>query len=327
MFCSAVSLFVVAHAVAAGQQQAALQDPVWEKVKPVLARIDGIGQPAGLAVLIDARGFFLAHRSAVQLDAVVGTINGRLVPMTLTAVDEQTQLALLRAENWPITGPEPVKVTGKLALGSKVVAATPTGPLRGELVRDNRIGQIKPSLRYAPLSEIRLESNIAPIGGALVFDSSARLVGVLGATLVSPANVGQNTLTKTFDRDAKQSNYGPQGMTVAYALSPAVLERVVQGLLSPSHKVLHPSIGVFFRSGPEPGALLEEVVAGSSADKAGLKVGDLVVAVDGKPVQSHVDFAIAVFQSNVGDTMELKVRRAGVDLTVRVPVVSQQSLS
>ena len=84
--------------------------------------------------------------------------------------------------------------------------------------------------------------------------------------------------------------------------------------------------------GVESGVLLWDVQEGSQAAKAGLRgttldrlagiptLGDIIVAVDGKPVDSPVDLLRAFQQKQPGDTVELTVRRDERTLTVPVPL-------
>jgi serine protease Do len=53
-----------------------------------------------------------------------------------------------------------------------------------------------------------------------------------------------------------------------------------------------------------------EVVAGSTADQAGIRVGDELVRVDAKPVARDVDFYIAMLGRTVGDQVQMELRRA-----------------
>ncbi|MBS1721563.1 MAG: PDZ domain-containing protein [Armatimonadetes bacterium] len=321
--------------LAMGQQQAAVVDPAWVRVRSSVVRIDAVGQNPGLGVLIDSRGYFLTHKDSTNIRPLMGRYgDNQAVLLTVVAVDDQTQLALLRAENWVSTGQGGVQVAAKTAPGAPLLAVTAVGPVKGEFVSDEKVGQMRPSLRYAPLSEIRLESNVVPIGGALVFDAQGALVGVLGATLSSnnqtsspgKAVAAQKSTLASADSvelTGKRSQYGPQGMTVAYSLGPAVLDRVVKGFLSPEHKVKHPSVGLFFKASAEPGALIEEVLAGGAASLAGIQPGDIVKEADGQVIHNPVEFAIALFNHNVGDKIVLKIKRQGEESEVSVIVGTQ----
>jgi S1-C subfamily serine protease len=59
------------------------------------------------------------------------------------------------------------------------------------------------------------------------------------------------------------------------------------------------------------GASVVEVVAGSPADKAGLKAGDLIVAANDKPIERADDLVQVIQRSKPGDQLTLSVRRAG----------------
>src|SRR6185437_8817068 len=77
-------------------------------------------------------------------------------------------------------------------------------------------------------------------------------------------------------------------------------------------------------------------IQGSPADRAGLRAGDEIVAIDGKGVGSDVNGAIAHMRGVTGSTVSLTIRRAGVQrlmnfslrrATVEVRSVSYQSLA
>lgn len=326
------SLYAVLGPLA--QQQAGLEDPVWSKVKQNVLTIESSGQPFGLAVLLDNKGHFLAHKTAIAGSPVTGKLNGvETVILTLVTVDEQTQLALLQAENWIAGSHAGVRVATSTQSGSPLVAATLNGPVKGEFVRDSMVGQMRPSLRYTPLSEIRIESNMGKVGGALVFDQSGSLVGLLGATLVAEQKQKDSLGFKLESQSefapkvvSKQSQFGPQGMTVAYSLGSSVLRRVVDGFLSTGHKVEHPSVGLFFKDSKEPGVLVELVKEGSPAALAGIRAGDLVTEVNGSPVRSPVDLAVMLFERKIGEELTVTYRRDGESKTVKMKVTGQSSV-
>jgi S1-C subfamily serine protease len=68
------------------------------------------------------------------------------------------------------------------------------------------------------------------------------------------------------------------------------------------------------------GAVVTEIEPGTPAAQAGLEAGDLVISIDGEPVQSSLDLAAAVRSADPGDTVTLQVLRDGqtVDLTVEL---------
>ena len=66
------------------------------------------------------------------------------------------------------------------------------------------------------------------------------------------------------------------------------------------------------------GALVSEVVPGSAAAEAGIKVGDIVVAVDGDRISGQAGLIATIRDLEPGDTAEVSVVRDGdpVDVTV-----------
>ncbi len=61
------------------------------------------------------------------------------------------------------------------------------------------------------------------------------------------------------------------------------------------------------------GAIVTEVQSGSAAEKAGLKVGDRILAVDDQAIDLKHDLATLIAQHKPGDTITLKIARAGED--------------
>lgn len=59
------------------------------------------------------------------------------------------------------------------------------------------------------------------------------------------------------------------------------------------------------------GALVQEVVAGSPAEAAGMQVGDIITAVDGTPIDANHRLADVVSQYQPGERVKIKVWRAG----------------
>jgi hypothetical protein len=340
MWSSAVSLVFLA---AGFQQQAAQTESAWTRVNRSVVRLESAGQAVGVAVLIDSRGLFLAHRSSIPpQELVVGRSSaGQVTVLMAEAVDEVTGLVLLHAPAFVWPDPVPVRVGTPPANPTRIVAATSVGPVMGEFLPGDKVGQLRPSLRYVPLNEVRLETMVAPVGGAFLFDQRGTMIGVLGATLAGePVQPGGQALRSAKAESAgsggapgaadsalaTQGNYGPQGMTVAFTFSTSVIGRVVEGFRSPSRQVKHPSIGVFFKSTATGGAQLEAVLPGTPADKAGLRVGDVVIEADGRPIGSQIDFAVVLFGKNPGETVSLRYRRGNEERTATVTVGAQPSL-
>ena len=271
----------------------------WKKVQPSVVMILDGQMVSGTAALIDRKGLFLAHRTAVRNKSIEGRLSdGSIVKLDWIATDEPTQFVLLETKDWksdiaPLTAIDSDASKSLLAL-------TPTGPVRAERFGDT-YGLMNPSKRVMPLNEIRLENNLPSLGGALVIDLDGKLAGAINAALeLTPA---QNaTKSRGMDQqlqggpgsggfgggggaraDSKtvyqNSQFGPGVMTTAYTIGPKIIRRVVSGFLSEDHIVRHPAIGIFCKDGFPQGALIESVTKGSKADSAGLMKGDIITSI------------------------------------------------
>jgi uncharacterized iron-regulated protein len=80
-------------------------------------------------------------------------------------------------------------------------------------------------------------------------------------------------------------------------------------------------LGVAFEPlAPEKGKglLVTTVVAGSNAERAGVKVGDILVSMDGEPLTDSYDLIYAIKKKKVGDKSSLQVNRQGKQLKLDV---------
>jgi 2-alkenal reductase len=93
--------------------------------------------------------------------------------------------------------------------------------------------------------------------------------------------------------------------------------------------VQHPFIGITYRAidsqlqasqnlGVDHGALVSKVTAGSPADKAGIKQGDIVLALNGQDIDLDNTLFSLLRKHNPGDKVKLTVLRAGKTSTVEV---------
>ncbi|HSB82001.1 MAG TPA: PDZ domain-containing protein, partial [Candidatus Methylomirabilis sp.] len=67
---------------------------------------------------------------------------------------------------------------------------------------------------------------------------------------------------------------------------------------------------------PDDGVRLNGVLAGSPAEKAGLRTGDLIVRFDGRTVRNLEDFVFVLRSKRAGDHVEVVYRRGSEEHTV-----------
>ncbi|MBW8750674.1 MAG: trypsin-like peptidase domain-containing protein [Propionibacteriales bacterium] len=73
----------------------------------------------------------------------------------------------------------------------------------------------------------------------------------------------------------------------------------------------------------QDGARVESISGGSPASKSDLKVGDLIVKVDGKPVTGSIDVVVAVRAHQPGEKVTLTVRRDGKEREITVGLAAK----
>ncbi|HRJ26327.1 MAG TPA: PDZ domain-containing protein [Fimbriimonadaceae bacterium] len=311
------SLLAVSLVLLSGSAQAQLStDPLrnWSSIERSVVTIDSGARPVGLGALIDRSGLFLVHRNVLPSTQSVGRLsNGQVVMLSLKATDEISQMSVVQAEPWDRSiAPEVALAPVEMNAGQRLILGLPNAPLSGELVSGDRSGILRPSLRYAPLLELRSEAPTDRLGGALVFTPDGTLAGVIHATL-APAQ------PDLIPRSPASQPYGPRPMTTSYALGPEILQKVIEGFRSPSRRVVYPSIGAFF-SDASQGVLVQEVRAGSPADQAGIQSRDVVLLINQRPIKDSIDFAVQLFRQRVGSVITLRIRRDQQQLDVKVAV-------
>lgn len=151
--------------------------------------------------------------------------------------------------------------------------------------------------------------------------------GNSGGPLVSSdgAVIGINTLIFS------QSG-GSEGIGFA---APANIVRFVFDQIRTNQRVRRGEIGVFaqtitpalssgLRLSREWGVVLGDVYPDSPAARAGLRIGDIILSVDGKPMENGRQFDVTLYQRRLDRPVALEVGRGLQRMTIRVPLVERR---
>lgn len=151
--------------------------------------------------------------------------------------------------------------------------------------------------------------------------------GNSGGPLVNMAGevVGINTAILT-----ETSSYAGVG----FAMPSNTVAQVYNQLIGPEHRVARGSIGIEFSAQPNPaiariygsGVTVSNVVSGSPADQAGLKIGDTITAVDGKDVKSGDDLVADIASRKPGAKAKLAFVRNGKKQDATVTIADRSKL-
>jgi serine protease Do len=121
---------------------------------------------------------------------------------------------------------------------------------------------------------------------------------------------------------------GYQG--IGFAMPSNTVVSVYNDLISPSHKVVRGSIGIQFRPnlsgainriyGFKNGVLVQQVQPSGPADKAGLKPGDIITTLDGRPIKDGDDLVNEIAGRKPGSSIRLGFIRDGKENDATVTI-------
>jgi len=89
------------------------------------------------------------------------------------------------------------------------------------------------------------------------------------------------------------------------------LERVAARYARPSSEAAGPKLGLLVRDLPGGGVEIGGAKAGSPAERAGVRPGDILEAVNGQPIRSVADLTHLTSTLRTGATIDVSVRRQG----------------
>ncbi len=206
-----------------------------------------------------------------------------------------------------------------------------------------------PALKRGSTSNLRVGDWVIAIGNALgqgirategiVSRKGASLPVDQGQTLydlietsaaINPGNSGGPLVNLAGEvvgiTSAKIASVGVEGM--GYAISIDTATPIIQELVNKGY-VVHPWLGVSLYTvdqvairqlnlAVDKGVLLVQVVAGSPADKAGLKEGDVIVSIGGNDVTAVEELTHFLHLSKIGEPLEIKYWRGKNEYTTSV---------
>jgi serine protease Do len=292
----------------------------------------GSQRSTGSGVILSADGFILTNGHVVDggrrftvvlpRPAVAG-VPGRSalapvsqeVPATLVGIDRETDLAVLKvglrglpfAKLGNSDSLEPGQIV--LALGSPFGLASSV--TMGVISAVGRQLQDEDRMIY-----IQTDTPINP--------------GNSGGPLVTAEGVVVGINTMIFSQSG-----GSEGIGFA---APGNIARFVYEQIRANRRVRRGEIGVFaqtitpalasgLRLSREWGVVLGDVYPNSPAAKAGLRINDVILSVEGKPMENGRQFDVTVYQRPIGSPVNLEVGRGLQRLTLRVVVEERRDVA
>lgn len=288
--------------------RAAVQNPLFDD--PFFRRFFGVPeqprerqtQGLGSGVVVDAQnGYIITNHHVIDhADEIMVTLrDGREYPARLVGADADTDVAVLQIEAEGLTQVE-MADSDALQVGDFVVAiGNPFG--LSQTVTSGIVSALgRSGLGIESYEDfIQTDASINPgnSGGALV-NLRGELVGINTAILGASGNIGI-------------------GFAIPVNMARGIMEQLVEygevrrGRLGVSVQDLTPQLAQAFDIRRAQGAVIAQVVPESPAERAGLKPGDVVVAVNGRPIRRAADMRNAVGLLPIGSEVELTVIRNG----------------
>ncbi len=258
-------------------------------VSPTVVQLE-TGPGLGSGVIYTPAGHILtaAHVVGSSRSVDVRLADGRVVDGRVLGTHDASDIAVVKVDGISDLPVAELGVGVDVRVGQLAVAlGSPFG--LDQTVTAGIVSAVDRAIGAASMVQTDAAINPGNSGGPLV-DSQGRVIGIN-------------------DQIFSQGG-GNDGVGFAVSIDLAVLvaDQIVAG-----EQVQLAFLGVSTNEGPsaEPGALVQEVVAGSAAEAAGVVVGDLIVAVDGRPVQDIGDLRVRIINTRPGTTVTLDVIRGG----------------
>jgi Do/DeqQ family serine protease len=288
------------------QRNPLMEDPFFRRffnVPPGRQMPERRANSAGSGVIVDAKnGYVLTNAHVVDgADEVELTlVDGRSLKAEVIGVDREVDLAVVKVDAKGLTQITIADST-QLLVGDFVVAiGNPFG--LGQTVTSGIVSALgRTGLGIEGYEDfIQTDASINPgnSGGALV-NLRGELVGINTAIIApSGGNVGI-------------------GFAIPTEMAENVMRQLIdhgevrRGVLGVTIQDLSPELAEAFDVDQKEGVVITQVLEDSAAEDAGLTTGDVVIAVDGRPVKRASDLRNKVGLAPVGEKMQLLIVRDG----------------
>ena len=259
-------------------------------------------QGIGSGVVMDAQGHILTNAHTVDgaERILVGVGDGRVLGGAVLGADEETDIAVVGVEGDGLT-PAEFGDSDRLKVGQPVLAiGNPLGLPGGPTVTSGVVSALHRILALGggdgvPVLQTDAAVNPGNSGGPLV-DLAGRVVALNAATIPYAEGIGFAIPINTALGVARE------------LLEHGRAQRPWLGIVGydVDRRIAH-----YYGLPVSQGVFLVELPEGSPARAAGLRVGDVVTAVDGRSVSRVSDLAAALRGKRIGEAVEVEIERQG----------------
>lgn len=277
----------------------------------------GEAKAVGSGIVLDHDGHIVTNEHVIRDAADLRVIlpNGEEVIGTLVGLDRLTDLAVVKIDSNQLV-PAVFGDSSSLQPGQRVVAI---GSALGGFRNTVTVGVVSALGRQVvPRGEEYALENLIQTDVAINHgNSGGPLLDMQGEV------VGVNTILIRRERDSEEVVQG-----ISFAVPSNTVQQIVPQLVADG-QVARPYLGVetqmvtsevkaTYALTVDHGARVETVLAGSPAERAGLRHGDVILAIDGEAINEDKPFINVLMRYHIDDTVELLVDRVGEELTLIV---------
>ncbi|OZA07784.1 MAG: 2-alkenal reductase [Methylotenera sp. 17-45-7] len=276
--------------------------------------LDDPSQPEnslGSGVIVSTKGLILTNNHVIATaDSIeVALSDGRKMSAKVVGTDPDTDLALIKvdADNLPAIT---FASSDKLSVGDVVLAiGNPFGV--GQTITQGIVSALGRTHLGINIYEnfIQTDASINPgnSGGALI-DTEGNLVGVNSAI---------------YSRSGGSMGIG---FAIPATLARQVTEQIIaqgnvtRGWIGIEAQDITPELAESFKLSRPQGALIAGVLRASPADKAGLRAGDILLAIEGKPVIDSAAMLNLIAALKPGQKATLRIARAEAIINISITI-------
>ncbi|HEY7728836.1 MAG TPA: trypsin-like peptidase domain-containing protein [Candidatus Eisenbacteria bacterium] len=272
----------------------------------------------GSGFIVSKDGYILTNAHVVQEADKITVIlpDGRNFPAHIIGVHPQYDLAVVKIDgrNLPVA---PLGTSTDLMVGEWAIAiGNPFGYLLNDTQPTVTAGVVSATRR-----DIKSQSESGAIYKNMIQTDAAINPGNSGGPLVNARGdvIGVNTFIFT-----KSGGSEGIGFAIPIDVAKKIVEEVVRYgrirnvWIGVRTWDLTPYLAERLGTSNRQGLYVASMERGSPADKAGVRVGDIIRRVNGTPVRDSDEAYRAIFGANVGDTITLTVERDGKELAIKL---------